>query len=314
MLSFNTVAQHSVRGLQKGSDFTEACAGSPENLLEFLRRCSGTRGPLLTALSFFDINDQPVDWRCDGGLAHAANGDSPAKIILRLSVRAEAHASFLDLKDQIATLNRELHHRAQLQQDLERALHAKDVLLAEVNHRVKNNLQVIISMLSLASGETAGPAAFRQAANRIRAMGKVHELLYATGILAEVDAPQLVSGVAQSVGAAHMRHEIRIDVECDPFSLSPETATSLALLVNELVSNAFNAFPKGLGGSIRIALHRDHAGSITLAVTDDGDPVAPAITSGIDTRVARALAEKLGGELHIVSEPANSTSVVFPGK
>jgi two-component sensor histidine kinase len=312
ILAFNAAGRLNLRGLSKGADLASASAEAPDVVGQFVRRCSSTRGPILAALRFYTPDGQDIAWRCDGGLAEPASADVPASIIIRLWARTDAHAGFLGLKGRITALNRELHQRRVLQKRLEEALHAKEILLSEVNHRVKNNLQVIIAMLGLAASENAGPAAFHQTADRIRAMGKVHEMLFESDDFREVECPLLLEALTKSLEAIHRRPDVAILVDCDAVRLSADRATSVALLVNELASNAFkHAFPPGRKGSIRVRLSQNE-GMIVLSVMDDGLPMPVSPVPGTGMKIARALAQKLGGELQTTREPIKGIGVAFP--
>lgn len=312
VLAFNAAARHNLRGLGKGIDLACASVDSPDVVGLFVRRCSSTRGPILAALRFYSPEEQVVAWRCDGGLAEPASAGVHASIIVRLRARSDAHAGFLALKDRITALDRELHYKRELQKQLEEALLAKEILLSEVNHRVKNNLQVITAMLSLAANENAGPAAFHQTADRIRAMGKVHQMLFESNDFREVDCRLLLAALAKSLEAIHRRPDVSIKVDCDEIRMSADRATSVALMVNELVSNAFkHAFPAGRAGAIRVRLTQAE-GTIVLSVMDDGLPMPASPIPGTGLKIARALAQKLGGELQTTREPVKGVGVAFP--
>jgi two-component sensor histidine kinase len=184
------------------------------------------------------------------------------------------------------------------------------VLLAEINHRVKNNLQIITGILRLAGGSTN--SVFQQTIDRISAMGKVHDLLYGGRSFDRVDCRLLVETLAQSLGAVHRRADVRFDIQCNDLRLSPDAATSVALLVNELISNAYkHAYPPGRGGTIRIRLSNEDDGLAVLTITDDGLGMVAGPRTGSGLKIAQALARKLGGELQITTSPVKAFGVAF---
>ena len=158
------------------------------------------------------------------------------------------------------------------------SLREKDVLLREVQHRVKNNLQVIASLLSLHASRAEHPAAAQallESHNRVRAMALVHEKLYAYGDLARLDfrqylqdlMPELVRGYDLEPGRVAVR------IEAPEMRLDVNMAIPLALIANELVTNSLkHAFPEGRLGDItvRACTAAPGSGQALLVVADDG--------------------------------------------
>jgi two-component sensor histidine kinase len=310
ILAFNAAARRSLAKITIGSDLAEHAFDRLDVLDDVLRLCAGTRGPVPATFQLFDGTRTPHAWHVDGGLLDPARGSEPAVVILRLRTRNEANAGFIALTDQVGVLHAELRHRRQLQKDLEDALAAKDVLLAEVNHRVKNNLQIITGILRLAGG-SADPV-FQQTIDRISAMAKVHDLLYGGRSFDRVDCRKLVETLAESLGAVHRRTDVRFDIQCSDLRLLPDAATSVALLVNELISNSFkHAYPPGRGGTIRVRLSSGEDGLAVLTITDDGLGMVTGPRTGSGLKIAQALARKLGGELQITTAPMKAFGVAF---
>jgi two-component sensor histidine kinase len=186
---------------------------------------------------------------------------------------------------------------------LKRAVAQKDLLLREVNHRVKNNLQVVASLLRMRarSGQTAeSRAAIRDAHARIEAIALVHRRIYEEGAVEEVELGvflgELIDHLRKSL--SDERLQVTVTGGLDQVRLATDRAVSLALLVTELVSNAIeHGFPDGRCGRIEIAIVADDGG-ITLSVSDDGigfDHEAEHDGTGIN--LAELLARQLGGEL-----------------
>lgn len=170
-------------------------------------------------------------------------------------------------------------------------LHEKEVLLREVHHRVKNNLQIIASLLYLQEQRADAPKwseALRESRARVSAMAMIHEQLYSSGNLGAVDlkayAGQLVDSLLSTYGAEPER--IRAAIEGDPFLLPLDQAITCGLIINEIVSNSLkHAFPGGRAGSLRVDL-RELPKGFELIVADDG--------IGLQEHEAQASARSLG--------------------
>jgi PAS domain S-box-containing protein len=173
------------------------------------------------------------------------------------------------LKDEIA--ERELAEK-----QLKASLQEKEVLLKEIHHRVKNNLQIISSLLYLQSKRIADEHAlniFKEGQNRVKSMALIHEKLYRSKDLTQIDFAEYVRSLAsylfQSYGADPRLIHLKIKV--DNVFLGVDRAIPCGLIINELVSNALKyAFPKGRAGDIEISLSLGEAGQCTLRVGDNG--------------------------------------------
>jgi two-component sensor histidine kinase len=186
----------------------------------------------------------------------------------------------------------------------------KDLLLREIHHRVKNNLQVITSLLSLQSNKVSDPktrALLRESQNRVRAMAMVHETLYRSDDLHAVDCAEYVRALAgplyQSYGLKPGAVELRIQVPPGT-RISLETATPFGLIVNELISNALkHAFPDGRKGEILVKLEPLGESSYRLLVWDDGigfpPDLEPRRTQSLGLRLVEALAEQVDGTVRL---------------
>ena len=175
----------------------------------------------------------------------------------------------------------------------------KDVLLREIHHRVKNNLQVTSSLLLMQAAKFGDPevqAAFYETQERLRSIALVHETLYQAETAAHIDlrtyVRRLVEGVADTYGAT--ARGIAVSVEVEPVTVSLERAVPLALVLTEVVTNAFkHAFP-GAGGHVAVsAARRD--GGLELCVHDDGRGMAEGAEAGVSLGLTliRALASQL---------------------
>ncbi len=150
------------------------------------------------------------------------------------------------------------------------------MLLREVYHRVKNNLQRIDAMLAFESAQVADRGtrdAFEAMSHRIRALGIVHELLLRSERLANIDVADYMQRLTEELTRSNGLERRGIAIVCDarPEIVDFETANTLGLLVNELVVNAIeHAFPFDTSGTIRVVFHRASQDTCRLTVADDG--------------------------------------------
>ena len=172
----------------------------------------------------------------------------------------------------------DITERRRAQQVLEQALLEKTVLLNEVHHRVKNNLQVISSLLNLQASNVDDPHVkdiLNESQNRVRAMALTHQLLYERKDFSRMDLGDYLDRLAQLLLGAYRGGAGRIDLKLirpdKPVYLDLERAIPCGLLVSELVTNAFkHGFPEQRRGEILIDLAADEAGEARLTVADDG--------------------------------------------
>ena len=162
---------------------------------------------------------------------------------------------------------------------LEASLKEKEVLLREIHHRVKNNMQVIISLLklqaSIANDERVADA-LKESQSRVYAMASVHEILYGSDSLIYIEIKSYISKLTktifQSYGASMERIDLKVEIE--DIKLGIEQAIPLGLLINELVSNSLKyAFPGNRAGQIIIKLQAVDQGEIECIVCDNGEGI-----------------------------------------
>lgn len=194
-----------------------------------------------------------------------------------------------------------------------------EVLLRDVHHRVKNNLQVIASLLGLQAEYVDDPRAleaFAESQSRVRAMALVHERVYQSSDLARVDLAAYVRDLAERLFVAMgASPDIALRVAVEPATLPMDTAIPCGLLISELVSNSIkHAFPDGRSGTITVTLRRD-GDRVALTVTDDG----VGLPAGLDYRQSESLglqlvtilAEQLGATLEIDGSQGTRVTVTF---
>lgn len=196
--------------------------------------------------------------------------------------------------------------------ELEVALGQNRVLFQEIHHRVKNNLQQVMSLIRL---QQAPPAMKEDLTRRIAAMSAVHQHIYESdqfGILdAEAYLARVLTGLRDSAPPG-----VVLSWKLAPLQLTPDQALPLGLVLNEIVSNAFkHGFPDGQPGKVEIALERPLEGNdAVLIVTDNGIGMAetPAGGMGLGSRLISGLAQQLGGQVKVARSNGVAVELRFP--
>jgi len=219
-------------------------------------------------------------------------------------------AVFVDLNRQrrdLQRLNDALQAEIAQRRSAEEAVrHAreKEVLLQEIHHRVKNNLQIITSLLRMQSRVVQDPAfsdALLECQNRVAAMALIHDKLYRARDLARVSFPEYVRDLTNNILTSYTlpASSVRVNLDVDDLSLSLDSAVPCGLILNELMSNCLkHAFPLGHSGTVHVGFHA--AGDqLCLVVRDDGIGMPADVdlerTSSLGWRLIRALVQQLGG-------------------
>ena len=170
----------------------------------------------------------------------------------------------------------DISERKLYEQQLTRSIEEKNTLLKEIHHRVKNNLMVVSSILEMQEDSNEDSdlnRILRVSQDRIQAMALIHEKLYQSPTLDEVDFSSYLDEFVDRLVATYQVDTSKIDVNKDisPVHLNVETATPLGLIINELVANSLkHAFKGGAKGEVRIFCNQSEDGLLTLCVSDDG--------------------------------------------
>ena len=226
----------------------------------------------------------------------------------------------LDRETILSLTLQDLTSHAFTEERLRAALREKDVLLDEVHHRVKNNLQVIISLLGLQARsikDSATRIKFDESRYRIQAMAILHEILDESSNLAEIDfanyLQRLVTHLVRSYGAIG---RIRTQLRLDPLSCHRDVALPCGLIVNEVMSNALKyAFPGGKAGEVQIELRRESSGRIHLLIADNGIGLPQGCdwqtSPTLGLRLVRTLARQIEANLQVNSDHGTAFSITF---
>jgi PAS domain S-box-containing protein len=240
-----------------------------------------------------------------------------------LLVRLATHAAIAIQNAQLyRQAQEELAQRRQAEAQLTASLREKEVLLKEVHHRVKNNLQIVSSLLELQSDaldDAALLAQFRDSQDRIRSMALVHETLYQSQELARLDLARYIhtlsAQLVQSYNIDPQRISVRIQV--DPIVLDMDQAIPCGLILNELLSNAFKyAFPQNRTGEVHVELHADTAQQAALVVRDNGigfpDEIDFRHTESLGLQLVAMLTEQLQGTIALERADGTTFTLTFP--
>ncbi|MFC4725703.1 sensor histidine kinase [Glycocaulis abyssi] len=186
--------------------------------------------------------------------------------------------------------------------ELAEAVDQRSGLLREIHHRVKNNLQVIVSLLNLQSGRISDPAAaeaLMDARRRINALALVHRSLYETDDLRFIEIAPFLKDLIHNLAEVLGGHDsnISVEIECEELALSPDQAAPMALFVTEAVTNAFkHAFAGRDSGRIVVRLICNDDDRCEIAIGDNGNGASPQAGTGTGSSLMHAFAQQLGGQ------------------
>ena len=218
----------------------------------------------------------------------------------------------------VVCVAQDISARKEVEAQLRQSLEEKDVLLREIHHRVKNNLQVISSLLYVQAKTLEDPEVqqrFVESQERIRSMAAIHEQLYESDNLAEVDFAAYLDALLTRLFRSHQVNGVVRALDADPVPLAIDQAIPAGLIVNELVSNALeHAFRDEDGGTLAVRFHVTD-GTGTLCVEDDGAGAsldAMETGSSLGLRLVRGLVRQLNGDLALDTDGGVSATVTFP--
>jgi len=218
----------------------------------------------------------------------------------------------------------DITERKQAESRLRASLDEKETLLKEIHHRVKNNLQIVSSLLNLqcTSLRPEDSRAFLESETRIRAMGLIHEALYRSDSLSWIEFRDYAESLGRTLLSAYLKasDRIRLIVEMDRLPLDIDTAIPCGLMLNELITNAaIHAFPDNREGEIRIGLRWKSDEQLEFSVADNGVGLPPGLaidtTTSLGLRLVRSLAEdQLNGSIRIVDGEGTTFEITFPAR
>ncbi|MDZ7774077.1 MAG: histidine kinase dimerization/phosphoacceptor domain -containing protein [Balneolaceae bacterium] len=224
-------------------------------------------------------------------------------------------------KNKLYVTARDITRRKRQEQQIESSLEEKKILLAEIHHRVKNNLAIISGMLQLELYQTESEETQKIIGNsqmRIQSMAEVHELLYQTGDFSNVPLHTFVDKLVKNITRLYSteNREISVEVEVSDVKLNVNQAIPAAIIINELVTNACkHAFEDREHGQVKVTI-RETGNRISLAVSDNGGglptDIDPASQESIGFSLVNELTRQLEAELEVEREDGTAFIISFP--
>ena len=229
-----------------------------------------------------------------------------------------------------AKVMRDVTTRKEQEEQLQRSVSAKDTLVREIHHRVKNNLQVIVSLLSMQARHTNDArisSAFKETETRLRAIARIHERLYGSDDLTSVEFSEYITGLTNELVQLHSAapDQIQLDLDLVDMALHVERSIPLALIANELILNALKHGLKGRSGRLRVRLaylpgstscEILDTGWAQLQIADDGPGLPPgfdlANSQSMGLRLVNMLVRQLRAHLEVGDGPGASWTINFP--
>jgi two-component sensor histidine kinase len=238
-----------------------------------------------------------------------------------LSILSVWYISQIRIQQEIALKNAELlEKRAKHEKQIKESLREKEILLKEIHHRVKNNLQIISSLLSLQSDyiyDERDRALFTDSQKRILSMALVHEKLYQSINLSEINMQEYIKNLSEDLLCSFCSDsdQVAISIHAEEVVVPIDTAIPCALLINEILSNSIKyAFPGNRNGKITISMNKTD-GKTMLIIADDGvgipDQIGFENSTSMGMMLISALSSQLCGTVHIDRTGGTRFTVVF---
>ncbi len=220
-------------------------------------------------------------------------------------------------------MQQEVVTRQRAEAEITLSLKEKEVLLKEIHHRVKNNLQIITSLLNLQSAQIKDPEAatlFRESQARVRSMALIHEKLYQSKDLARIDFDSYVRDLMVYLFRSYAANpdQIRPHIATENMFLAIDTAIPCGLIISELVTNAIKyAFPNGKRGNLYITVQPEDDGHLMLLVQDDGVGFPEGFdwraSDSLGLQLVSTLSAQLHGTIEVNGTGGTSFKITFPG-
>jgi len=228
----------------------------------------------------------------------------------------------VELEGALKSLQRENTQRKKAEVEISNSLHEKEVLLKEIHHRVKNNLQIVSSLFFFQSKQITDPVTlemFRDGQNRVKSMALIHEKLYQSGDLAHIDFKEYIKKLSnfllQSYGVNQTK--IRLKINIQKVELGVDTAVPCGLIINELISNSLkHGFPEKDSGEIKIDFGYDENNKLILKISDNGKGIPKDFdvenSDSLGLRLVNNLTTQLNGKVDYYNNNGTIVKLVFP--
>ena len=239
------------------------------------------------------------------------------EIIRYSEVHYEEHRIVSNGEDEVLIIVRDITERKQAEEQIKQSLAEKEVLLKEIHHRVKNNLNIISNLLDLQSYSISDEVLvhlFNDTKKRIQTMGLIHEQLYKGNYSGKVDFSEYIQQLVNNIFFSCLSNHNRVNpvIKVEPILLNLETAVPCGLLINELLMNAFkHGFPEQRAGTVQILMFKDINEQLFLKVCDNGIGIPSTVnwetSNSLGLKLVRLLAIQLNGT--ITCDTSNGTSI-----
>jgi two-component sensor histidine kinase len=240
----------------------------------------------------------------------------------RLEVFTHHAATALQNAQLYEQAQKEIAERVRAEGQVKASLREKEVLLQEIHHRVKNNLQIVSSLLYLQAQKIEDPQAlgiFQDGQNRIRSMALIHEKLYQTQDLARVDFGDYIHNLIAYLFQVYSTsaQAISLEIRADNVFLPIGIAVPCGLLLNELISNTLkHAFPGDRGGQVCVELCTGQDCQYILKISDDGVGLPPGLdlhtTESLGLQLVNTLVDQVGGTIELHTRGGTEYKITFP--
>jgi two-component sensor histidine kinase len=224
-------------------------------------------------------------------------------------------------KYQVLAAISDISERKHREEQIARSLREKETLLSEVHHRVKNNLQIIHSLLDMQTSsviDVQAREALIDSCNRVRSMAQIHQSLYQSEDIAKVNFANFCESLISSLLATFNVDIGRVKVKSDlaHVELAIDQAVPCGLIANELITNALkHGFPGGTQGEITVSTQKNDDDVVTLCVSDNGrgmpDGFTPGKSEGLGLQLIELLTDQIGGTLEVVTEGETTFIITF---
>ncbi len=291
-----------------GGSPADLLADEPEDYRRFLRNASSTTAPRPGKLAFH-TDDGPRRFMLQA--ARSKQGSPNVQVILRLLQQGTDRFAMLDRR--VKALDADLHDKLHKNAAMQEALRQKQVLLRELQHRVKNNIQLIMSLTKISASGHDSPevcAVVETLRGRLQAMAAAQEALYQADEVETVMAQAFLEGVVRTAArASGAAHEVSFSLE--DAELSSNEAHCLALIANELITNAAKHGMRNAQGQILVTFAND-GGEYRFQVADDGPGISDkAVSRSSGLALVRGLCRQIGGRLDINGDKGTVCTVRF---
>lgn len=215
---------------------------------------------------------------------------------------------------------RDISVRKRQMEKLDQSLNEKQTLLAEIHHRVKNNLAIVSSLIELQKDEVPSELkpSFRNVQSRIKSIALIHEKLYETTIFSEVELADYLDELSEMISHTYRSRQNRVDIHLDleDVKVDMTTAVPVGLICNELINNSFkHAFNHTHKGNITVSL-REIDNHVEVEVTDDGDGLPDDFSmdnaQSLGVTLLQVLTQQINGHLSVESSPDTRFRLTFP--